>query len=88
MPLTNPHEIHAQEPLPVLQARLPDVPAPAGHAGVVDEQVHRPELPGRAHSELLHVVRLGDVDAHSQRFHSSHAGLCDRLVERVLLHVR
>ncbi len=52
------HEIHAQEPLPVLEARLPDVPAAPGHAGVVEEQVHGPELRGGTLRELLHLSRF------------------------------
>src|SRR5437762_11321280 len=68
--------------------RLPDVSATAGHAGIVEEQVHGPELRGRTISELLHVLCPRHVGVNPQRLYSACADLADHRVERVILHVR
>ena len=81
------HQIHAEEPPPVLEARLPDVPAAAGHAGIVEEQMYGPEVRGHTFSELLHVFCPRHVDANPHRLRPAFADLRNRRVEGVILHV-
>jgi hypothetical protein len=81
------HEIHAQDPLPVLQAALPEVAAPARDARVVEEEVHGAERRFRRCRGPVEVLGFRHVGSHPDRFRSHGPHLRHGGLERVLLHV-
>ena len=82
----DPPQVDAHHPVPVGLGPLPDH-AGLEHAGVVAQQVHRPEPLVGGVGQGLHLRLVADVGAHPDRLGAQTGDVPHRVVERVRLDV-
>ena len=80
------HQVDAQHPLPVGDRVLPDQ-STRTNAGIVEDEVRRPEALLNCHGQRLHLRRIRHIDLARQHLDTSGFHLDLGRVQRVLLHI-